>query len=58
MVHGEPLASYNDGSYFIETRSTRRPNEWVKRDTYPRASLEVKYFTLLFKDNIELMVLV
>jgi len=42
MVHGEPLASYNDGSYFIETRSTRRPHEWVKRDAYPRASLQVK----------------
>lgn len=44
MVHGEPLASYNDGSYFMEARSARRPNEWVKRDTYPRASLEVKTF--------------
>ena len=33
MVHGEPLLSYNDGSYFVETRSTRRPNEWIKRDT-------------------------
>ena len=48
MVHGELLVSYNDGSYFIETRSTRRPNEWVKRDAYPRASLEVKIFRPLY----------
>lgn len=41
MVHGEAIASYNDGSYFVETPSTRRPNEWVNRDLFPRASVEV-----------------
>ena len=44
MVHGQKINSYNDGSYFIETRSSRRPNDWVKRDNYPRASLEVKKY--------------
>lgn len=42
MIHGTVLDSYNDGSFYIETRSSARPNEWVKRDTYPRASIEVK----------------
>ena len=61
MIHGESLASYNDGSYFVETRSSRYPNEWVKRDTYPRASLEVKTFhpcCQAFKDNVEPMILI
>ena len=42
MVHGQIIKSHNDGSYFVETRSTRNPSEWVKRDDYPRASLEVR----------------
>jgi len=42
MIHGTVLDSYNDGSFYIETRSSARPNEWVKRDTYPRAAIEVK----------------
>lgn len=42
VVHGAVLDSYNDGSFYIETRSSRRPTDWVKRDTYPRASVEVK----------------
>ena len=41
FIHGETLSSYNDGSFYIERRSTRRPSDWVSRDTYPRASLEV-----------------
>jgi len=42
MLHGKKVESYNDGAYYIETRSTRRPTEWVKRDKYPRASVEVR----------------
>ena len=42
MVHGVTLDSYNDGSYYLESRSSTRPNEWVRRDIYPRASVEVR----------------
>jgi hypothetical protein len=42
MLHGQTVESYNDGAYYIETLSTTRPTEWVKRDKYPRASVEVR----------------
>ena len=41
VIHGTILSSYNDGSFFVERRSRRRPLEWVIHDSYPRASLEV-----------------
>jgi hypothetical protein len=41
VIHGTVLDSYNDGSFYIESRSSARRNHWVKRDTYPRASIEV-----------------
>lgn len=56
MVHGQTVTSYNDGSYFIATRSTRRPSEWVKRDYYPRASLEVKKCLQYINDSAGLMI--
>jgi hypothetical protein len=42
MLHGKTVENYNDGSYYIETRSTNHPTEWVKRDKSPRASVEVR----------------
>lgn len=42
VIHGTVLDSYNDGSFYIETRSSARRNEWIKRDTYPRASIEIR----------------
>jgi hypothetical protein len=42
MIHGTVLDGYNDGSFYTETSSSARPNEWVKRDTYPRASIVVR----------------
>lgn len=41
MVLGAIIPSVNDGSFFIENRSTRRPNEWIRRGNLPLASLEV-----------------
>jgi hypothetical protein len=41
VIHGQVVRSYNDGSFYIERRSARRPNDWVSQDSYPRASLEV-----------------
>lgn len=50
MIHGTMLDGYNDGSFYIETHSSARPNEWVKRDTYPRASIAVRQpRSVLFK---------
>jgi hypothetical protein len=42
VIHSVTLDSYNDGSYYLESRSLTQPNEWVKRDIYPRASIEVR----------------
>ena len=47
MVHGVTLDSYNNGSYYLESRSLTRLNEWVRRDIYPRASVEIRQPTLL-----------
>ena len=54
VIHGQVVRSYNDGSYYIERRSTRRPTDWVSQDSYPRASLEV-YATLPLCCCVELM---
>jgi hypothetical protein len=41
LVQGQVVRSYNDGSFYVERRSARRPTDWVSQDSYPRASLEV-----------------
>lgn len=41
MVLGAIIPSVNDGSFSIENRSTRRPNEWIRRGNLPLVSLEV-----------------
>jgi len=40
-ILGEKIASINDGSFYIESKSTRRTTEWVRREKIPQASLEV-----------------
>jgi hypothetical protein len=41
VILGQVIPSVNDGSFFIESRSTRRTTEWVRRENLPQASLEV-----------------
>ena len=35
------ITNTNDGSFYIESKSTRRMTEWVGRENMPQASLEV-----------------
>ena len=44
MIDGAVVNSINDGSFVLEIPSVKKPGEWVRKEAFPRASLEVILF--------------
>lgn len=46
MIDGAVVNGINDGSFVLEIPSAKNPGEWVRKEPFPRASLEVTLFSM------------